>query len=152
MVEGEHLFHDSYTPEPMSGCWLWDKGWRKDGYAQVTIKPGRAKLSHRLSWEIHRGPLESTAIKVLHKCDVRCCVNPDHLFLGTQGDNVRDMHRKGRAVILKGERASKAKLTIEQVRHIRRREMTGVAYARLYGVSKVAISRIYHGKNWASTW
>ncbi len=86
---------------------------------------------------------------MLHKCDVRCCVNPDHLFLGTYADNNLDARLKGRHRAPKGTAHPKAKLTLEQVAHIRQRVMRGVDYARLYGVSKVAISRIHTGKNWA---
>ncbi len=63
------------TPEPMSGCWLWDKSVYKNGYGQATFNHRKA-LAHRVSYELHRGPIPD-GMCVLHKCDVKCCVNPD---------------------------------------------------------------------------
>src|SRR3990167_3892348 len=88
-------FEDSYMPEPNTGCWLWTGATRYDGYG---TRPWRGKTSaqaHRIAWEVFRGPIPD-GLQVLHRCDVRCCVNPDHLFLGTQLDNMRDMIQKGR--------------------------------------------------------
>jgi hypothetical protein len=83
-------FHAKYIPEPNSGCWLWD-GWVNGrGYGRF----GKG-LAHRISWELHRGPIPA-GMNICHKCDVPPCVNPDHLFLGTQTDNMRDCARKGR--------------------------------------------------------
>jgi hypothetical protein len=79
-------------------------------------------------------------------------VNPDHLFLGTLGDNMRDCARKKRVVVPnnRGERAKWAKLTAEQARDIKTRRLSSNKFAKLYGVSRSAISRIFEGKNWAS--
>ncbi len=79
---------------PWSGCWLWNKGVNNTGYGTTCVE-GKWKLSHRLSWEFHYGDIP-VGMSVLHKCDVRSCVNPLHLFLGTQSDNVRDRQEKGR--------------------------------------------------------
>ena len=78
-------------------CWRWNKKLLKNGY--TTINMGRTKtiLGHRVSWLIHNGSIPNK-ILVLHKCDNRSCTNPEHLFLGTQLDNVRDMDKKGRRV------------------------------------------------------
>ena len=70
-----------------NGCWEWD-GVIRMGYGRFS-KDGRMQTAHRVSWEIHHGPI--LGYLVLHKCDNKCCVNPEHLFLGTQRDNVRDM-------------------------------------------------------------
>lgn len=85
-------FEAFYIPEPMSGCWLWIGGVSyPPGYGRMT----RGQYAHRVSYEIHRGKIP-VGMHVLHRCDNRLCVNPDHLFLGTQSDNMRDMMAKGR--------------------------------------------------------
>jgi hypothetical protein len=74
-------------------CWLWT-GSQRNGYGSMTID-GQNVFVHRLSWTVNRGPVPN-GLCVLHKCDVRNCVNPDHLFLGTYKDNAQDASRKGR--------------------------------------------------------
>jgi len=78
-------------------CWGWKKKLLKSGYTTINMGRTKALLGHRLSWLIHNGPIPDK-ILVLHKCDNPSCTNPDHLFLGTQLDNVRDMEKKGRRV------------------------------------------------------
>ena len=80
-------------PVPFSGCWLWT-GPSSDGYGDFRIG-GKRILAHRLSYELHIGPIPD-GMFVCHKCDVRCCINPAHLFAGTSGDNALDMYAKGR--------------------------------------------------------
>ena len=92
-------FEKHFMPEPNSGCWLWFgalDGYKKYGCFRVGKKNLRA---HRVSWELYRGSIPK-GMQVLHKCDVPPCVNPDHLWIGTQRDNVNDMIRKGRRMIL----------------------------------------------------
>lgn len=80
------------------GCWLWTGSKARCGYG--TIGLGRrgdgTAYAHRVSYELHVGPIPGGML-ALHKCDVRTCVNPAHLFLGTKRDNTQDMMRKGRA-------------------------------------------------------
>ena len=78
-----------------NGCWIFDGSIRKDGYGHVRFT-GKRYLAHRLYWIIFRGYIFDKNLHVLHKCDVRSCVNPDHLFLGTHTENMQDMMRKGR--------------------------------------------------------
>lgn len=86
--------HVSKGPE----CWLWTGAPNSAGYGMVGEGPAGADrkiLAHRLAWEIHFGPIPE-GMFVCHHCDTPLCVRPDHLFLGTHTDNMRDMAAKGR--------------------------------------------------------
>ena len=86
------LFDEKWIPEPTSGCWLWTACVNKDGYGLMGssgLTRRHTESAHRLSWVLHCGPIPIDKY-VLHKCNVRCCVNPDHLYLGTQYENMRD--------------------------------------------------------------
>jgi len=75
-------------------CWLWVGNIHKRGYGQFKLK-GKKVGAHRVSYELFKGPIPK-GLCVCHTCDVRHCVNPDHLWLGTQKENIRDMYSKGR--------------------------------------------------------
>lgn len=145
-----------YT-EKTESCWLWKGARTEFGHGIFAVKSeGRTRnfMAHRISWELYRGEIPPD-LKVLHRCDVPNCVNPDHLFLGTQKDNVADMIQKGRARYrgLKGESNGRAKLTENQVAGIRARHASGETIAILaerYNVSRTQIRRIVTGKLWNS--
>lgn len=88
-------FHGKYIPEPNSGCWLWTAGVGIGGYGRLWCGAGLTRYAHRFSYELAFGPVPS-GMFVCHRCDTPACVNPDHLFLGTHRDNMRDMQQKGR--------------------------------------------------------
>ena len=137
-----------------NACWEWTAGKIK-GYGQIQVN-GKQKLAHRISWELHNGPIPKN-LCVCHHCDNPGCVNPDHLFLGTQKDNMRDKLKKARQVKeqpkQRGEKHHNVKLAEEQVRVIKRLYgAPGISQRRLadiFGVSQVQIGRIVRGKTWA---
>ena len=131
-----------------SSCWIWtgDK-WPK-GYGRIRkSKSKQFVATHRLSYEIHKGPIPD-GLQVLHRCDNPSCVNPDHLFVGTNDDNVADKVSKGRQS--QGEKQPMAKLTTSQVEEIKRLytgywgQQTNMAIE--YGVSSQHIRNIVLGK------
>ena len=127
------------------GCWIWI-GATRNGYGQTSIHDYPA-YAHHVSYAAFVGTIPDT-LQALHSCDVRRCCNPDHLFLGSQLDNVRDMWRKGRAVappIARGSRNHKATLTAEQVRELRALAASGIGQRELaarFGCSKSTAWRI----------
>ena len=132
-----------------SDCWYWIGSKNKHGYGVTSIS--NENKAHRLSWKLFKGKIPE-GLSVLHRCDVRCCVNPDHLFLGTQNDNMKDCAQKGRikSPILSGETNPMSKLNNDQVRSIR--EMSQIIpqaqIAKHFGVSNMTISRIVRGESW----
>ena len=146
-------FEAKYTRGP--GCWLWT-GALRNGYGQFWLRR-RMPRAHRLSYRYHVGPIPD-GLCVLHNCpggDNPACVNPAHLWLGTQADNMRDMAAKGRssrAPTMFGEEHVDAKLTTNDVRAIRRGLAAGTYQRELaatYGVSESSVSRIKTGRSWA---
>lgn len=92
-------FERMYIPEPNSGCWLWTGGGSRYGVFTMSSRAKRSARSvpaHRLSHELFNGPIPRGLI-VRHKCDTPFCVNPDHLEVGTQQDNMNDMVARGRS-------------------------------------------------------
>lgn len=135
-------------PEPNSGCWLWTGTLFSSGYGRVK-RGGIHYRAHRDSYETYKGPIPDGML-VCHKCDVRSCVNPDHLFLGTPKDNMVDMVIKGRAKIPEtaGEHNGRAKLTWSQVVAIRADNRSHRLIAADFGVVKSQITAIKNGKSW----
>ncbi len=132
-------------PEPNTGCWLWGGGDQSNGYGLFWAK-GKAWRVHRWAYQHFIGPIPE-GLYVLHKCDVRPCVNPEHLMLGTHLDNMRDMCAKGRQ--LNGEANHNAKLTAVDVLGIRVCGGTASQVAGRYGVSESTISQIRRGETWS---
>jgi len=132
------------------GCWLWTRS-LKTGYGHLSVV-GRKRTvrAHRASWLAFRGPVPS-GLCVLHRCDIRECINPDHLFLGTVADNNADKEAKGRGNQPTGERNNKAKITWPDVEEIRRLRAEGVYLKDLsarYGLTTATISKIARQETW----
>lgn len=138
------IFNKS-LPEPNSGCWIWLGEHRADGYGESWAF-GRREAAHRASFRIFHGPIPSD-LMVRHKCDTRCCVNPDHLELGTQADNVRDCVERGRKA--RGPKSGRAKLTDADVLYIRSSPLSQRAIAKELGVTQAQVSNIRARKQWA---
>jgi len=136
------------------GCWIWTGCRTPDGYGRLSIGSHGKVYAHRLSWEVHHGPIPGGRL-VCHNCpggDSPACVNPAHLFLGTIQDNNRDARHKGRSVAPRGEKNGSAKLTALQVLEIRALAEKGIAQteiARLFPVVDYAhINNIVLRKRW----
>lgn len=129
------------------GCWVWTGSLTHDGYGRFTVDKVQ-RLAHRYSYAVTYAEPAPDDL-VCHRCDVRSCCNPVHLFIGTHAINSADMVTKGRQAA--GERNNKAKLTEEQVRDIRWAYTTGLSQrqlAREYSVSKPVIAGIVNGTLW----
>jgi hypothetical protein len=138
------------------GCWEWT-GYclpttnhpELRGHGQFRVE-GKIILAHRFSWILHNGPIDPPTLLVCHHCDHPPCVRPDHLFLGTNADNVRDALSKHR--LPKGEQATNAILTEADVREIRtlctNRTLSYWTIGRMYCVSEATIRKIIYGENW----
>lgn len=146
-------FHEKAIPDPNSGCWHWTGAVNHFGYGIMGLghREDGIDRAHRVAYRLYKGETPK-GLSVLHSCDVPCCVNPAHLRLGTDSDNMKDCVKRNRHVRPdnRGEKASWAKLNAIAALDIKKREMTGPAYAAKYGVSRSAIYRIWEGKNWAS--
>jgi len=132
-------------------CWLWTGGKNTYGYGILrTESRGRARGAHRYSWELHHGAIPD-GMQVLHKCDVRNCVNPAHLFLGSNQQNTADKMAKGRHVVLYGENQIFARLKASDIPEIRRLYAEGLsqgAIGEAYGVGRGAIGKVVRRTNW----
>lgn len=132
-------------------CWIWTARINYGGYGQFRTTGRLTEYAHRVSWKLHGGPIPA-GMDVLHRCDRPACVNPGHLFLGTDADNVSDRNAKGRQA--RGERAGRSKLKSAQVAEIKSiRIATGMSMrklASLFGVSHTTIEQILDGQIWKS--
>lgn len=124
-------------------CWEWQGSKVTGGYGNLTFRC-ESMYAHRASWIVHFGPIPVDQ-NVCHRCDYRSCINPEHLFLGTQEVNLQDMINKGRKVqssILTKEQA----IQIKQM--LKSGEYSQYHIANLFGVSRSTIQQIHLGNNW----
>lgn len=138
------------------GCWLWTGIPASTGYGQLS-RGGRGNgtvHAHRVSWELHNGPIPprggAHGAVVMHICDNRLCVNPKHLMLGSQSDNVADMDAKSRRRNrnLRGVQHGMSKWTEAQVRAVKRATGSYREIAEQTGVALGSVKQIKLGKVW----
>ncbi len=143
-------------------CWLWAGGRfgagrgerHRYGCFMVSRKEG-TRLAHRVSWTLAHGKIPS-GLQVCHTCDIPICVNPAHLYIGTQKDNARDMATRKRNFVRRGEASHFAKLTRAQALSIRNMHATRtgpvrdlIEEAKKMGIGKSQFYNIVSGKHWA---
>lgn len=151
-VEGFNAFH---IPEPNSGCWLWTASLNNKGYGLLQ-RGGFKGYAHRFAYQhLVAGGADISGAHVCHRCDNPCCVNPDHLFLGSQSDNMADCVSKGRHAsqrnatnYAKGERQAHSKLSVAQVIEIRASTLSQRKLAAQFGVSKNSIKLVQQRRTW----
>lgn len=131
---------------PWSGCWIWMLAFgKKHGYGAAWN--GKYARAHRLSYEVFNGAIPE-GLSVLHRCDEKLCVNPAHLFVGTQLDNMRDMVAKGRINAAPVGNTRGAKITAEIVRAIRADTRTALEISAAYGIARPTVYGIKHRRSW----
>jgi hypothetical protein len=130
-------------------CWLWTGARHRDGYGRVWVHRREFYMAHRFAYELWVQKIPD-GLQVLHRCDVRNCVRPEHLFLGTNADNVADRVAKGRSS--RGEHRPQAKLTESDVNEMRRLHSMGAStrkLARQFHLATSNVWRIVNGQSWA---
>lgn len=154
----KETFKHKYIVNNETQCWEWCGAMNPAGYGNVRYKDEYTS-SHRLSYILHYGDIKNK-LWVLHKCDNRKCVNPEHLFLGTAKDNTQDMIKKNRQPDFEtlcknrssGEKNGRSKLTLEMVRKIRilckEKTLSLPEIGRLFDITKNTIWAIKHNKIW----
>jgi HNH endonuclease len=134
-------------------CWLWQGVKSATGYGNFKLHRRCRVSAHRVAWELVYGPIPA-GYWVLHRCDVKRCVNPEHLWLGDATDNARDRSQKGRNRDQTGERNNGARLRAGEISAIRRQyALGGVTQRQLainYGISQSHISRVVNGLEWGA--
>jgi hypothetical protein len=147
-----------------AGCWQWTGVLNtSSGYAQIG-RNGKTYRANRLAWQMHHGPI-ADGLVVCHRCDNKACVNPNHLFLGTQQDNIADRHAKGRDAkgdrhvsrtmperVPRGERSGRSKLTCAKADEMRRLHASGTSVRELAAKFSVGYRTAYEtatGRRWA---
>ncbi len=128
-------------------CWNWKAGKIRSGHGQFRVNSIKT-YTHRFSYELKNGPIPE-GLHICHHCDNPSCVNPNHLFLGTHQDNMKDRDMKGRNNCAKGSNHGESKLTEQQILEIRNIiNMTQKEIGKLYEVTQSTISYIKNNKTW----
>ncbi len=141
----EERFSEKFISIGTGGCWPWTAATNYYGYGKISVSRSHWDFAHRVAWPIHYGEIPDNML-VLHRCDNPLCVNPSHLFLGTQNDNLQDMQKKGRKAC--GERHGQAKLSDAQIDEIRSLGGTMLQrdIAEIFGTGRRHVGSILSGK------
>ena len=144
-------------PRDENGCWIYG-GASYNGYGMIHFE-GRQTYAHRLAWQIFRGPIPKHdshrgTMVVAHRCDQPRCCNPEHLFVGSQADNVADMHAKGRGPTKEQLRTfGNARLSVDEVLLIRRlydeSDLSEEKIGAMFGIEQTTVSAIGRRKTWS---
>jgi hypothetical protein len=140
------IFETMFRVTP--GCWIWLRNFSPKGYGQICGR-GRTVMAHRLSYETYVGPIPA-GLFLLHSCDNRKCVNPDHLRPGTHRENMRDMSDRKRSSSGPGEMAPNAKLKATQAMSIYHDKRRQKIVAAEYAISVHTIKAIKSKAIWSS--
>jgi len=145
--------YNRFLPEdrPVNSCWEWQGARAGKGYGLINEGGANSKkiYAHRLAWEVHNSRPVPKGLHVCHHCDNPACVNPNHLFLGTNQDNVNDKVSKGRQP--RGSKSQVSKLSDDDVMEIRKLGSLGKSHtsiAKKFNVQRSNITLILHGKRW----
>jgi DNA invertase Pin-like site-specific DNA recombinase len=126
----------------VNGCWIWTRSTRGKGYAQMTLSNRKQVYGHRASYMVNKGAIPDGGV-VCHSCDEPRCCNPDHLFLGTQKDNMQDCVAKGR--LRPGRVGAPRKVSDEQrkrIAELRSQGMLQRQIAQQFGITQVRVSQL----------
>ncbi len=139
-------FEKRFIPEPNTGCWLWLAGVNpSNGYGRFYGPARKLLYAHKFSYTFYKGPIPRGLI-LRHTCDVKICVNPDHIILGTHLDNARDAVQRG--LYSKGETHGCVKLDVTTVLAIREAKGSTLEVARRFNISRMHVDRIRQRRSW----
>ena len=142
----EERFEAKTMPIPECGCLLWIGACDRGGYGMISLD-GRNIQAHRIAWFLAYGQIPD-GLHVLHKCDIRNCVRHEHLFLGTNAENVADKKNKNRCSRCTGGENGRAKLTDDLIRKIRLDQRTLKEIGNEYGIHLAQVSLIKRRESW----
>lgn len=146
----EERFWEKVQKGEADECWLWLGAFvKKIGYGQIRVN-SRKVYAHRYSYALHYGIELRDDSLVLHSCDNPKCVNPHHLFMGTQADNMRDMIQKGRQKIYRGNASNLARYTESDFHKVLELHAKGLPQSEIVkatGISQAHVSRILNNKH-----
>lgn len=144
MNDGDRILKHS---EPITevGCWVWMGAVSNAGYGICASEKKKTSSAHKVAYEAFVGKIPEGMV-VAHTCDNRLCVNPSHLWLATHKQNSQDMVKKGRSA--KGEKCGKSKLTDEQVKFIRKSNLSHRKLGEMFNVSHANIGYVKRGATW----
>lgn len=137
-----------YKPADEQGCWLWTGGKDVSGYGSIQWSAKRERRAHRVSYILNVGEIPE-GMQVQHTCDIRACVNPAHLYLGTPIENVRDSFDRG--TFARGETHSRTVLSEPTVIKIRQYRALGAktrVLSQEFGTTQGNICNIVKGRSW----